>query len=111
MSNSSLEGEGTRTLYFHCQHRNQLSAKWKEIVADSSGSLVVNTAPYFSRFFLDVIGEGISITLAAHVMNSNLVVSVAFDYQFGAIHSSDDPITAAYASLAFVCLNPLLLMN
>ncbi|KAJ7340782.1 cytochrome P450 [Mycena albidolilacea] len=59
-----------------------LSAKWKEIVADSSGSLVVNTAPYFSRFFLDVIGE------------------VAFDYQFGAIHNSDDPIAAAYASLA-----------
>ncbi|KAJ6535340.1 cytochrome P450 [Mycena vulgaris] len=59
-----------------------LSAKWKEIIADSSGSLVVNTSPYFSRFFLDVIGE------------------VAFDYQFGAIHNGNDPIAAAYASLA-----------
>ncbi|KAJ7923520.1 cytochrome P450 [Mycena leptocephala] len=61
---------------------NQLSAKWKEIIADSNGSLVVNVSPYLSRFLLDVIGE------------------VAFDYQFGASQNGDDPIAAAYASLA-----------
>ncbi|KAF7342359.1 Cytochrome P450 [Mycena venus] len=76
------QGKGTRTPCFQNQHCNQLSAKWKEMIADSSGSLVVNTPPYFSRFLLDVIGE------------------VAFDYRFGAIHSNDNPIAAAFASLA-----------
>ncbi|KAJ7791744.1 cytochrome P450 [Mycena leptocephala] len=58
-----------------------LSVKWKEVLADSNGPLVVNTPPYFSRFLLDVIGE------------------VAFDYQFGASQNRDDPIAAAYATL------------
>ncbi|KAJ6571321.1 cytochrome P450 [Mycena capillaripes] len=77
-------GEARSYIPIFASYANQLSAKWKEIIAasDSGESLVVNTPPYFSRFFLDVIGE------------------VAFDYQFGAIHNSDDPISAAYASLA-----------
>ncbi|KAJ6484836.1 cytochrome P450 [Mycena sanguinolenta] len=59
---------------------SQLSGKWKDIIANSDGSLVVNASSYFNRFFLDVIGE------------------VAFDYHFGTIDNSDDPIAAAYAS-------------
>jgi hypothetical protein len=55
---------------------------------------------------LDVIGEGIALPSAVHVMNSDLVLSVAFDYQFGASQNRDDPIAAAYATLVFVCFNP-----
>ncbi|KAJ7126046.1 cytochrome P450 [Mycena epipterygia] len=57
-----------------------LSSKWKELTVD--GSAVVNTPRYFSRFFLDVIGE------------------VAFDYQFGATNDEQDPLSRALSSVA-----------
>ncbi|KAJ7126085.1 cytochrome P450 [Mycena epipterygia] len=60
-------------------YRDQLSSKWKELTVD--GSAVVNTPRYFSRFFLDVIGE------------------VAFDYQFGATKDEQDPLAKALSSV------------
>ncbi|KAJ7037972.1 cytochrome P450 [Mycena alexandri] len=63
-------------------HRRQrkLSAEWKETLGADS-SLVVNVPRFFSRFFLDVIGE------------------VAFDYQFGATEDANDPVAAALSSV------------
>ncbi|KAJ6616300.1 cytochrome P450 [Mycena sp. CBHHK59/15] len=57
-----------------------LSTKWKESLGPD-GSVVVNVPRYFSRFFLDVIGE------------------VAFDYQFGATNDENDPLAAALSSV------------
>ncbi|KAJ7461862.1 cytochrome P450 [Mycena galericulata] len=57
-----------------------LSSKWKENLG-ASGTAVVNTPRYFSRFFLDVIGE------------------VAFDYQFGATNDENDPLATALSSV------------
>ncbi|KAJ7754585.1 cytochrome P450 [Mycena metata] len=59
----------------------QLSAEWKETLGADS-SIVVNVPRFFSRFFLDVIGE------------------VAFDYQFGATEDVNDPVAAAFFSVA-----------
>ncbi|KAJ7108499.1 cytochrome P450 [Mycena epipterygia] len=56
-----------------------LSSQWKELTVD--GSAVVNTPRYFSRFFLDVIGE------------------VAFDYQFGATNDEQDPLSKTLSSV------------
>ncbi|KAJ7921152.1 cytochrome P450, partial [Mycena leptocephala] len=58
-----------------------LSTKWKESLG-ADGSAVVNAPRYFSRFFLDVIGE------------------VAFDYQFGTTNNEDDPLANALSSIA-----------
>ncbi|KAJ7691727.1 cytochrome P450 [Mycena rosella] len=58
-----------------------LSTQWKELLA-LDGSAVVNTPRWFSRFFLDVIGE------------------VAFDYQFNATDDEDDPFAIALSSVA-----------
>ncbi|KAJ7126049.1 cytochrome P450 [Mycena epipterygia] len=60
-------------------YATKLSSKWKELTVD--GSAVVNTPRYFSRFFLDVIGE------------------VAFDYQFGATNDEQDPLATALSSV------------
>ncbi|KAJ7512603.1 cytochrome P450 [Mycena galericulata] len=57
-----------------------LSSKWKENLG-ASETAVVNTPRYFSRFFLDVIGE------------------VAFDYQFGATNDENDPLATALSSV------------
>ncbi|KAJ7741443.1 cytochrome P450 [Mycena maculata] len=57
-----------------------LSANWKENLG-GNGSVVVNTPTYFSRFFLDVIGE------------------VAFDYQFGATNDENDALAKALSSI------------
>ncbi|KAJ7691720.1 cytochrome P450 [Mycena rosella] len=58
-----------------------LSTQWKELLA-MDVSAVVNTPRWFSRFFLDVIGE------------------VAFDYQFNATDDEDDPFAIALSSAA-----------
>ncbi|KAJ7754569.1 cytochrome P450 [Mycena metata] len=57
-----------------------LSAEWKEML-DADSSIVVNVPRFFSRCFLDVIGE------------------VAFDYQFGATEDANDPVAAALSSV------------
>jgi cytochrome P450 len=74
-------GEARSYIPIFASYAKKLSAKWNEIIADSNGSLVVNTPSYFTRFFLDVIGE------------------VAFGYHFDTIYNDDDPIAAAFASL------------
>ncbi|KAJ7185447.1 cytochrome P450 [Mycena filopes] len=61
-------------------YANMLSAEWKESIGADS-SIVVNVPRFFSRFFLDVIGE------------------VAFDYQFGATKDANDPVAAALSSV------------
>ncbi|KAJ7187843.1 cytochrome P450 [Mycena filopes] len=57
-----------------------LSTEWKEKLGSDS-SLVVDTPSYFTRFFLDVIGE------------------VAFDYQFGATDNAHDPLAEVLSSV------------
>ncbi|KAJ6510946.1 cytochrome P450 [Mycena sanguinolenta] len=61
-------------------YANRLSAKWKESLG-ADGSAVVNAPRFFTRYFLDVIGE------------------VAFDYQFGTIDDENDPLAAALSSI------------
>ncbi|KAJ6557510.1 cytochrome P450 [Mycena capillaripes] len=57
-----------------------LSTKWKESLGPD-GSTVVNAPRFFTRYFLDVIGE------------------VAFDYRFGTINDEDDPLAKAMSSV------------
>ncbi|KAJ7869952.1 cytochrome P450 [Mycena olivaceomarginata] len=57
-----------------------LATKWKESLG-VDGSTVVNAPNFFTRYFLDVIGE------------------VAFDYRFGAINDEHDPLSAALSSI------------
>jgi hypothetical protein len=38
----------------------QLSTQWKEMIAEKGAPVVVNSPRFFSRFFLDVIGEGVN---------------------------------------------------
>ncbi|KAJ7218140.1 cytochrome P450 [Mycena pura] len=64
-----------------------LSAQWKDLVAEK-GAVVVNTPKYFSRFFLDVIGE------------------VAFDYQFGATNNEEDIFAKVMASVVPIFMVP-----
>ncbi|KAJ7318602.1 cytochrome P450 [Mycena albidolilacea] len=61
-------------------YANQLTAKWKEILG-ADGSTVVNAPRFFSRYFLDVIGE------------------VAFDYRFGSSNDENDPLATALSSV------------
>ncbi|KAJ7275784.1 cytochrome P450 [Mycena rebaudengoi] len=55
-------------------------ASWKERISDG-GSVEVNVPHYFSRFFLDVIGE------------------VAFDYQFGTTNHEEDQFAKSLSSI------------
>ncbi|KAJ7339938.1 cytochrome P450 [Mycena albidolilacea] len=57
-----------------------LATKWKECLG-VDGSTVVNAPNFFTRYFLDVIGE------------------VAFDYRFGAINDEHDPLSTALSSI------------
>ncbi|KAJ7894320.1 cytochrome P450 [Mycena olivaceomarginata] len=57
-----------------------LTAKWTESLG-AKGSTVVNAPRFFSRYFLDVIGE------------------VAFDYQFGSSNDENDPLATAFSSV------------
>ncbi|KAF7362971.1 Cytochrome P450 [Mycena venus] len=57
-----------------------LSTKWKESLG-ADGSTVVNAPRFFTRYFLDVIGE------------------VAFDYRFGTINDENDPLATALSSV------------
>ncbi|KAJ7752918.1 cytochrome P450 [Mycena metata] len=57
-----------------------LCTEWKERLGGDT-SIVVDTPSYFTRFFLDVIGE------------------VAFDYQFGATDNANDPLAAILSSV------------
>ncbi|KAJ7319227.1 cytochrome P450 [Mycena albidolilacea] len=61
-------------------YANQLTAKWREILG-AEGSTVVNAPRFFSRYFLDVIGE------------------VAFDYRFGSSNDENDPLATALSSV------------
>ncbi|KAJ7128780.1 cytochrome P450 [Mycena crocata] len=61
-------------------YANKLSTQWKESLG-GDGTLQVNAPRYFSRFFLDVIGE------------------VAFDYQFGTTNDEHDPLAKALSSV------------
>ncbi|KAJ6624608.1 cytochrome P450 [Mycena sp. CBHHK59/15] len=68
-------------------YANQLSSQWKDIIAEQ-GAVVVNTPKFFSRFFLDVIGE------------------VAFDYQFGATNNDEDLFARVMASVVPIFMIP-----
>ncbi|KAJ7308751.1 cytochrome P450 [Mycena albidolilacea] len=57
-----------------------LATKWKESLG-ADGSTVVNAPRFFTRYFLDVIGE------------------VAFDYRFGTINDENDPLATALSSV------------
>ncbi|KAF7362964.1 Cytochrome P450 [Mycena venus] len=61
-----------------------LATKWKESLG-ADGSTVVNAPNFFTRYFLDVIGE------------------VAFDYRFGTINDENDPLATAFSSLIGHC--------
>ncbi|KAJ6595685.1 cytochrome P450 [Mycena vulgaris] len=61
-------------------YASKLSTKWKELLVTDEMA-VVNTPRWFSRFFLDVIGE------------------VAFDYRFGATDDENDPLSTALSSV------------
>ncbi|KAJ7871094.1 cytochrome P450, partial [Mycena leptocephala] len=61
-------------------YATKLSTKWKESLGPD-GSTVVNAPRFFTRYFLDVIGE------------------VAFDYRFGTINDEDDPLATALSSV------------
>ncbi|KAJ7037978.1 cytochrome P450 [Mycena alexandri] len=61
-------------------YANKLSAEWKERLGGDI-STVVDAPHYFTRFFLDVIGE------------------VAFDYQFGATNNSNDRVAEVLSSV------------
>ncbi|KAJ7691702.1 cytochrome P450 [Mycena rosella] len=78
---ASVKGKLITTPSSHHRHWDQLSTQWKELLAIDM-SAVVNTPRWFSRFFLDVIGE------------------VAFDYQFSATDDEDDPFAIALSSVA-----------
>ncbi|KAJ7817165.1 cytochrome P450 [Mycena olivaceomarginata] len=58
-----------------------LATKWKESLG-ADGSTVVNAPRFFTRYFLDVIGE-----------------EVAFDYRFGTINDENDPLATALSSV------------
>ncbi|KAF8149244.1 cytochrome P450 [Mycena galopus ATCC 62051] len=61
-------------------YANQLVMKWKESLG-ADNSTVVNAPRFFTRYFLDVIGE------------------VAFDYRFGTINDENDPLATALSSV------------
>ncbi|KAJ7275776.1 cytochrome P450, partial [Mycena rebaudengoi] len=61
-------------------YANKLCAQWRERISDVD-SVEVNVPHYFSRFFLDVIGE------------------VAFDYQFGTTNNQEDQFAKSLSSI------------
>ncbi|KAJ7236602.1 cytochrome P450 [Mycena haematopus] len=61
-------------------YANKLVTKWKESLG-ADNATVVNAPGFFTRYFLDVIGE------------------VAFDYRFGTIDNENDPLAMALSSV------------
>ena len=61
----------------------QLTQKWKDevIATDPSGSPMIDVTRWMSRMTLDVIGEA------------------GFDYNFGALDDSNNPLSAVYKDL------------
>ncbi|KAG7439055.1 cytochrome P450, partial [Guyanagaster necrorhizus] len=65
-------------------HAGKLVSKWKELISTSDNqSVVIDIPSWTSRATLDAIGEA------------------AFDYQFGALDNSSNPLTIAYTNLFF----------
>ncbi|KAJ7252811.1 cytochrome P450 [Mycena rebaudengoi] len=88
--NSPAFGTGTARSYvpIFTAYANQLSTQWKEMIAEKGAPVVVNSPRFFSRFFLDVIGE------------------VAFDYQFGATNNEEDIFARVMAGVVPIFRNP-----
>ncbi|KAK0462485.1 cytochrome P450 [Desarmillaria tabescens] len=65
-------------------YASKMASKWKELISTSDNQSVVLDMPsWTSRAALDAIGEA------------------AFDYQFGALDNSANPLTIAYTNLFF----------
>ncbi|KAJ7634739.1 cytochrome P450 [Roridomyces roridus] len=76
-------GQARSCIPVFAKYASKMSAQWKEKLAESDGeSTVVKTPNYFTRFFLDVIGEA------------------AFDYHFGTTDNEDDPFAKVLSSVA-----------
>ncbi|KAG7442653.1 cytochrome P450 [Guyanagaster necrorhizus] len=66
------------------KYANKMASKWKELISTSDNQSVILDIPsWVSRATLDAIGEA------------------AFDYQFGALDDSTNPLTTAYTNLLF----------
>ncbi|KAK0240869.1 cytochrome P450 [Armillaria nabsnona] len=65
-------------------YASKLASKWKELISASDDqSVIIDIPPWTSRAALDAIGEA------------------AFDYPFGALDNSANPLTIAYTNLLF----------